>query len=185
MKLVYCGECEDIVALRVAQWTPCACGAAGGGYADALQAYWAGPTGSAPLGFSSPGFTDALHAAAADRAQGRRRELGHVFDAFVIPWNAPTMRACPVAGAFTPDAVAEAEALADAHGARIELLRNAADCGACGARVVSWRDRHHLARCACGETAVDGGSAYHKLLGRAASAALFVVAYPADPPSRR
>jgi hypothetical protein len=184
LKLVYCGDCQDIVRLPVTCWGACACGAAGGGYADALQAYWGGPQGSAPLGFSSPAFEDALCAAAQDRARRRRRALGHDFEAFVIPWNAPTMRACVAARAFTPDEVPVAEALAKAHSARIELLRNAADCRACGERVVSWRDRHHRVRCGCGATAVDGGAAYQRLTGRAASAALFVVAYPPDVPGR-
>lgn len=184
MKLVCCGSCHDIVPLPVARWASCACGAAGGGYADALTAYWGGPPDSAPLGFSSPGFSEALQAAAQDRAHGRRRRLGHDFDAFVIPWNAPTMRACAAARAFTPEAFADAEALAEAYGARIELLRNAADCRACGERVVSWRDRNHVARCACGETAVDGGSAYQRLVGQAASAPLFVVAYPPEAPGK-
>jgi hypothetical protein len=102
-----------------------------------------------------------------------------MFDAFIIPWNAPTMRPCAVNGTFSEDDLPAAQDMARQAGARVELLRNAARCRACGETVVSWRDRHHHVTCSCGATAVDGGAAYRKLVGRAISEALFVVAHPA------
>ena len=185
MKLVYCGACGDVVSLPVASWRTCACGAAGGGYADREQAYFAGPPGTQPLGFHNTDFRDALTAAAADTANAQPRYLGREFEAFVIPWNAPTMRPCPVNGTFSEDALAAAEVRARATGARLALLRNAARCRACGETLVSWRDRHHMVRCTCGATALDGGAAYRKLVGPAVSEALYVLAYPAPPTAHR
>lgn len=184
MKLVFCGACGDIVKLPIARWRSCACGAAGGGYADALHDFWAGPAGSEPLGFQNAAFEQARAAAAADRKHGRARRLGHEFDAFVIPWNAPTMRGCARARVFTPDEADAAAALASATGARVEILRNAAQCRTCGDTLVGWRDRHDMQRCTCGRVAVDGGADYRKITGQAVSDALFVVAYPADGQSR-
>lgn len=184
MKLVYCGACGDIVTLPIARWRLCACGAAGGGYADAMYAYWAGPAGSEPLGVDNAAFQEARAAAAADREHGRARGLGHDVDAFVIPWNAATMRECASNRVFTPDEADAAAALASATGARVEILRNAAQCRSCGDTPVSWRDRHHVTRCTCGRVAVDGGADYRKVIGPAVSDALFVVAYPAGGQSR-
>jgi hypothetical protein len=179
MKLVHCGACEDLVTLPVTRWRTCECGAAGGGYADWLQAYYAGPPGTQPIGIHTDEFREAREAAAADAANGQPRELGRMFDAFIIPWNAVTMRPCPVNGAFAEDALGAAEQWADQAGARVELFRNAARCRACGEIAVSWRNRHHKVGCSCGAMAVDGGGAYRKLVGRAISEALFVVAWPA------
>ena len=95
------------------------------------------------------------------------------------------MRPCAVNETFSEDARAAAESKARATGARVFLLRNAARCRACGETVVSWHDRHHVDRCACGATAVDVGAAYRKLIGPAVSEARYVVAYPAPSPSRR
>jgi hypothetical protein len=179
MKLLYCGNCGDVMTLPVARWRTCECGAAGGGYADARQAYYAGPAGTSPLGIDAAAFREARDDAAADAANRQPRALGHTFDAFIVPWNAPTMRPCVVNGTFGEDDVPAAQDRARQAGARVELLRNAARCRACGETVVSWRDRHHHVTCSCGATSVDGGAAYRKLVGRAISEALFVVAHPA------
>lgn len=44
------------------------------------------------------------------------------------------------------------------------IVRNSARCGHCGVEVTS-QHRHDFARCECGQTAVDGGSAYLRRLG--------------------
>lgn len=84
MKLIYCGECQDVVSLRD---TPrgCACGKSSGAYlADGLHAQISGPC--TPLGFDNESF---------DRALASRPPAapGVGFRAFVIEQNCRTIEA--------------------------------------------------------------------------------------------
>ncbi len=82
MKLIFCGECCDIVALR--SWPrACGCGRSYGRYVDDLNAVYGGE--AVPLGISNPSFAKALHR---QPAEG----LGCRFEAFVIPSTCDTMR---------------------------------------------------------------------------------------------
>lgn len=82
MKLIYCIECGDVVALRK-QERYCVCGKSKGAYGpDGLHATISGPT--IPLGFANASFRQAL--------QNRPETgLGREFTAFVIQKDCDTI----------------------------------------------------------------------------------------------
>jgi hypothetical protein len=82
VKLIYCRECGDVVALRAEPRT-CICGKSGGNYKDdRLHAVIYGPC--VPLGFANRFFGNAL-------AMQPDKGPGVVFDAFVIEKSCPTI----------------------------------------------------------------------------------------------
>lgn len=100
MKLLLCANCGDVRALTTRQWTVCRCGESRGRYLDGINAVLDGAYALA-LGFNNGSFEQALSAAGRDREASIKRTLGQEFEAFVIPWNAPTvgrMRECPCGG---------------------------------------------------------------------------------------
>jgi len=75
MKLIYCTECGDVVALR-RQERSCICGKSKGAYCpDGLHATINGP--AIPLGFANPSFIQALR-------NQPETGIGKEFTAFVI-----------------------------------------------------------------------------------------------------
>lgn len=88
MKLIYCIECGDVVALRL-ESRKCFCGKSSGQYEDdRLNATYTGP--AIPLGFANFSFRKILSCfpfkAFGDPKGGMR------FEAFVIPTDAATMK---------------------------------------------------------------------------------------------
>lgn len=82
MKLIYCLECGDVVALRTARRS-CLCGQSSGYYTTWIDAVVTGPC--TPLGFDNRSFTKAL------KKPNGKAPLGMEFTAFVIPDNCPTL----------------------------------------------------------------------------------------------
>lgn len=82
MKLMFCTECHDVVALRHAERT-CECGKCKGRYLDdGLHAVVEGPV--IPLGYANRTFVFALK-------NQPEEGMGKEFTAFVIPRKCPTI----------------------------------------------------------------------------------------------
>lgn len=82
MKLIFCKECHDVIALhRDKLW--CLCGKSGGQYLDGINAVWWGP--AVPLGFSNFSFNEARFDQSDDPP-------GRCFKAFVIEKNCKTFK---------------------------------------------------------------------------------------------
>ena len=94
MKLLFCKKCNDVVALRRAPRS-CQCEASWGSYRkDLLHASYSGPC--IPLGFNNADFTNALREFPFEGARGV------LFEAFVIPVNAPTYHVEEILNDGTP-----------------------------------------------------------------------------------
>jgi hypothetical protein len=91
MKLLLCTKCGDVRALRMTRWTRCHCRQSRGRYRTEIHAEVAGPRAML-LGFHNASLRAAVQLEAADRAAGIARDLGHVFEAFVIPFSSPHVR---------------------------------------------------------------------------------------------
>jgi hypothetical protein len=92
MKLIFCRRCGDVRALRSAKWTSCYCGRTKGKYrADGIHAIVKGQNPIA-IGFANWSFNGALIREKDDEAIGTKKDQGHLFDAFVIPWNSSTVQ---------------------------------------------------------------------------------------------
>lgn len=81
MKLIFCPQCRDIVALH-RQLRTCLCGRAYGQYVDEVNAIYGG--GAVPLGIANASLAHALQ----HRPESGR---GVRFEAFVIPKRCPSM----------------------------------------------------------------------------------------------
>lgn len=88
MKLIWCRNCGDIVALRVGKPRRCECGASSGQYIDEINAAISGPC--RPLGVANSTLALALveQKLHGDLPSG----LGRRFEAFVIPDGAPSVK---------------------------------------------------------------------------------------------
>lgn len=85
MKLLYCSQCFDVVALRPELERVCACGRCRGRYfEDELHAWISGP--AIPLGFANTSLTSAL-----SRRPPPGAARGELFTAFVIERGCPTV----------------------------------------------------------------------------------------------
>ena len=83
MKLIYCLECRDVVALKMLERS-CLCGKSRGAYGtDGLHAWISGPV--IPLGFANPSFRRALQ-------NQPETGLGKDFTAFVIQRKCDTIK---------------------------------------------------------------------------------------------
>ena len=83
MKLLHCTRCNDLMALYEKPRT-CLCGASSGHYTDRINAVVSGPC--RVVGIINGSFKQALKAP--ERGDG----LGVEFTAFIIPWNAVSIR---------------------------------------------------------------------------------------------
>ena len=75
MKLIFCPDCHDIVALRQ-EMRECECGASFGQYLDSINARIGGK--AIPIGFANRSFIEAL-------THRPSNGMGTTFTAFVIP----------------------------------------------------------------------------------------------------
>jgi hypothetical protein len=91
MKLLLCTKCGDVRALRPIRWTRCYCRKSRGRYSTNIHAEVAGPR-ALLLGFHNASLRAAVWRELADRKTGIARDLGHVFEAFVIPHASPHVR---------------------------------------------------------------------------------------------
>lgn len=96
MKLIFCKECRDVVALKENIDRTCECGKSGGRYVDDLNAEIWGPC--LKLGFSNHSFSAAIIAQrlSGDSTEKMAYGTGYVtkgrdFEAFIIPESAETM----------------------------------------------------------------------------------------------
>ncbi len=91
MKLLHCRRCGDVRALRPKEWVLCSCGASRGMYhGDGLNAVFDGEW-VVMLGFANRAVDLAIALEDTDLRDGVERKWGHRFEAFVIPWSAPTV----------------------------------------------------------------------------------------------
>lgn len=91
MKLLLCTKCGDVRALRLIRWTRCHCRKSRGRYSTNIHAEVAGPR-ALLLGFHDASLRAAVSRELANRMAGIARDLGHVFEAFVIPHSSPPVR---------------------------------------------------------------------------------------------
>jgi len=88
MKLLLCRDCEDVFKLHEQSISSCHCGSTQGAYIDNLNAVYKG--NAIPLGFGNTTLVTAIKKELQDQKEERSKNLGHTFDAFVIPWNCNT-----------------------------------------------------------------------------------------------
>jgi hypothetical protein len=81
MKLIYCINCHDVIALY-AKKRKCICGLSWGHYVDNINAVISGPV--IPLGFENTSFMEALQ-------NQPKKGMGVEFRAFVIPEEVPSI----------------------------------------------------------------------------------------------
>jgi hypothetical protein len=83
VKLIYCLECRDVVALKMQERT-CLCGKSRGAYGtDGLHAWISGPV--IPIGFANPSFREAIQ-------NQPETGLGKDFCAFIIQQKCDTIQ---------------------------------------------------------------------------------------------
>lgn len=92
MKLIFCNECTDVIALH-REPRSCLCGKSSGRYLDGRMAEIAGPC--VPLGFANASLIDAIR----DRPGAG---LGKHFAAFVIPKRCAWVRVAEEGSTPTP-----------------------------------------------------------------------------------
>lgn len=90
MKLLLCIECDSIFNLSPLKEKTCDCGKTKGRYLDAINAEIEGP--GIPLGFSNSNFPAALRSELTDLENKKEKQFGTDFSAFVIPWNARSIK---------------------------------------------------------------------------------------------
>ncbi len=93
MKLLFCGNCADVVKLNTTETRRCACGKSWGRYTDNINAEFGGERAEL-IGFANSTLSAAL---AQHRAGDRADGMGHRFEAFIIPKSAPSVRRAALA----------------------------------------------------------------------------------------
>lgn len=84
MKLIYCGNCGDVLSITTEEIRTCSCGHSSGMYTDNLNAWYKGEK-CIPLGFNNGSFNRAL-------ANQPETDWGQEFSAFVIEKDCKTFK---------------------------------------------------------------------------------------------
>lgn len=99
MKLLACHKCNDVFSLLVREERKCRCGSCGGQYTDHINAeVWGMPGQYSVLGFNNTSLVRQMcrqrdEGDSEDVAMygGKLQVMGRPFDAFIIPFAAPSV----------------------------------------------------------------------------------------------